>query len=196
MKPICLAVFTACGLASVASHAEEWTKEPTTVFGIELGAPILSASVPDCPRRDYPTWATQPAQMCIRNRDSPYADRILTLEAIPLTEVSFDATIALFEGAVLSISLEFHANSFAKTKAIFIERYGPPTRSSSYELTANSGATATSELLLWIGKTNTITLAERRGRIDRGRAEFENNAVLARYSKKIEQDVKGAASKL
>jgi hypothetical protein len=162
---ICLAAASA--LVATAASAQ-WKLEPESVFGIQLGAP-LSDAVPRC-GPIYP--AVESAKLCVRHY--PKLPNMAGLENLPLSGIKHSAGLFFDEGAVMALRVEVAHQSYETLKAMLVERYGPPTTSETKVLTSRVGVAYQSESLNWLGKTNTITLTEREGKVDASVVSFGN----------------------
>ncbi len=176
----------------VASHAAfAWDREPSAVFGIQLGETIPIGSIPSCQEaRNAPT----PEQLCIKKSWSN--DKLIFLHGLPIKKVTYTGTANLLDGKVQSIHVGFMHTKYDLMKAIMIERYGPPSGQEASSVTSQGGATVGNETLRWDGARNSIVLFERWERIDESLAVFSNNALRSRGEQMIEEQIKGSASKM
>lgn len=203
MKKICAAMVGVVLIASVSSYAETkkkppvnkaWTQEPASVFGLKLGEPMGASDIPGC--RPYsPRESSIQKELCIEPGPGPYADRIATLNALPI-DVAYSASIHLDDGLVSSLHIDISHDNYAKLRAILIERYGKPTKSNSSTVTSNGGVTLPAETLEWIGRNNSVYLFERFDRIDKSLAAFKNNELTRKSAERIIEKQKESASKM
>lgn len=172
--------------------AQAWQQEPAAVFGLKLGEPLTASDIPACP--PYRPGYGLPNTLCIENSPGPYADKVATLNALPLNEV-YSASVHMQNSQVSSLHLDFQHDHYAKLRAILIERYGPPTKSSIAEIKTRAGLAVPAETLEWIGRKNSLTLFERFQRIDKSLAAFTNNALSQQAELQAQDKVKESASK-
>jgi hypothetical protein len=176
----------------MSAAAEAWSQEPATVFGIKLGAAATEIKIPACLRADVYGKGTT---ICISGLDGPYAKEFLKIENTGLSFAS-SATVYIHRGLVTSIGIEFDQSSFASAKVTLTEKYGQAHQSGKSDVRANGGAVLSSEMALWIGKENSITLAERRGRIDMSHISFENKAATDAWNRDLVDRAKKDANAL
>jgi len=184
------AALMAIGTTTTAS-AQAWPKEPTAVFGIPIGQEIGAGTFPTCPKRSYATGYESPTSPCLE----PGNRSMMFLQGINIPGVASSATIYLDDGMVRSVDLETRHESYGQLKAMLVERYGSPTKVDREEVKNNAGAAFPNEISRWVGATNSITLTERHGRVDRSRAVFENNAASARALERFKAKLTEGASK-
>jgi hypothetical protein len=189
-KKIRIVILLALG-AVLPVSAQNWAHEPSSVFGLKLGEPVASSGIPACPR--LRPGQGFPSELCI-DASTPYADRVQMLNALPIKE-SYSGSIHLVDGMVSALHVETNHDSYARLRAVLIERYGQPTKRESASVTSMGGVVLPSETLEWIGRSNSLHLFERFDRIDRSMAAFTNNVLTEKSAEKANQAVKDAASK-
>jgi hypothetical protein len=187
-----LAILLAAGTCFTAS-AQTWKKEPASVFGLKLGAPIQASGIPFC--ETGPRSSSNQADLCIEPGPGLYADRIATLKALPI-EVAESASIMLEGGLISSLHIDISHDNYGKFRGILIERYGNPTKVSSSTVTSNGGVTLPAETMEWVGRNNTLYLFERYGHIDKSTAIFRNNELTRKTAQRIIEKQKESASKM
>jgi hypothetical protein len=96
-----------------------------------------------------------------------------------------------FAGAIGS----FASRSYRDVRAMFVEKYGPPTKTETGKVTNRLGAALTSETLRWVGKNIVIELPQHGVNVTEGtfsvftKAELE--AMAAREKASIRKGAKG-----
>lgn len=195
MKILPVVAFLAlpAGICAAPGPIQVWEQEPTSIFGIELGAFRPGEHrIPNCPQRV--AGDPLPRSMCIRDRRRDA--ETLSIEAVPLKEIAYSATMHLVDESVQLIDITFDARRYARMKAILSERYAPPHQCSISEARSMGGAVVPAEMCIWMGKKVLITLAQRRDQIDESNVTFEDLALSAKKAKLIEAEIKESASKL
>ncbi|WP_331157197.1 hypothetical protein [Steroidobacter sp.] len=153
-------------------------------MGIELGA---RPSLPTCPQAG-------PAKgLCVQN---PGSETILLLSGLPFTDIVMTASVHLHDGKVAAVHLVPKQEDYARFRSILVEKYGEPTETEIAEITAISGAKATSETAVWRGNAVSITTIERFQRIDESIVVFGHLALQLEAAARLEQAKRDAASKL
>jgi hypothetical protein len=183
-----VALFFLCNQA----QAQAWQQEPVAVFGLKLGEPLTASDIPMCP--PYRPGYGLPDALCIEKMSGPYAEKMATLNALPINEV-YSASVHLQNSQVSSLHLDFKHDHYAKLRAILIERYGPPTKSSIAEIKTRTGLSVPAETLEWVGKKNSLRLFERFQRIDKSLAAFTNNDLSQQAGLQAQDKVRESASK-
>jgi hypothetical protein len=166
--------------------APRWDREPATVFNVELGAK-LDLQIPSCPQADpagkYP--------FCLK-----YAtDGGATMGNLPIEFVNM-AMIHMDSGIVSGVSLRSAHSDYGLMRGMLVEKYGPPTVRSVETLQNRMGATFSSELLQWLGRSVTITLKERSIQLDESAAFFSHVGAAAKRVDDQRDRAKSGASKL
>ncbi len=87
--------------------------------------------------------------------------------------------------------LEFKAGDYEMLKAIFVEKYGPPTQTDQSEFISQGGASGVNEILQWDGDRVVMSLQKVEGRIDTGGAQV----MLAEEAKRRDQELQRAIKK-
>ena len=172
--------------------AQDWQQEPVAVFGLKLGEPLTASDIPVCP--PYKPGYGVPDALCIEKLPGPYAEKMATLNSLPINEV-YSASVHLQNSQVSSLHLDFKHEHYAKLRAILIERYGPPTKSSVAEIKTRAGLAVPAETLEWIGRKNSLRLFERFQRIDKSLAAFTNKDLSQQAGLHAQDKVSESASK-
>lgn len=184
---------TAMLVASSLASAESWPKETDTMFGIKLGAPITSGTVPQC----APTARAYeiPKGTCYE-ASGPYSDRLARLWGLDaLRQIASSAYVHFHEGLVESISVDLKHDYYQTFKALLLERYGPPTKITPGEVMIRSGARIAIETLEWNGQQHDLILIERSGRVDEAQMSFSNRAVREGKRGATQEKIREDASK-
>jgi hypothetical protein len=194
MRGVDVSIAVALGLVvSLPAIAQNWAKETNTMFGIKLGAPIASSSVPQC----APTTRAYgiPSGPCYEG-SGPYSDRIARLWGLDaLRQIASSAYAYFHEGSVESIGVDVKYNDYQTFKAILLERYGPPTKITRSEVMTGVGTKIPIETLEWNGRQNTLILIERSGQVDQAQMLFSNNAMREKKHRASQDQIKEGASK-
>ncbi len=129
------------------------------MMGIELGAP--KERIERCPAGNA---ALTSAVTCLEESSMTWG--------LPIT-FHLAGWTSLVDGRVAAVYMTVRRDSdFQRLKSIMVERYGPPHRVSTEEVTTRSGAVVPSEESAWNGSKVNITLSERAGRVDQSRVSF------------------------
>jgi hypothetical protein len=174
-------------LAATAAHAQ-WNKEPTHVFGVELGRDLSASSVARCvaPSRDNNFAAS--VVLCL---DGIAVDaREITLRNLNLPGVD-TATVQMDEGVVRSIRIDFHHNYYQPMRSALVERFGVATRTQMGTVTTLLNVSLRTETVRWDGGRNSIVLNERVGTIEDSVLIFSNNVAS---KMRVEKDVERRSS--
>lgn len=170
---------------SSAFAAKPWPKEPTTFIGVALGAPY-QANFPKCDIY-RPMKST-----CVY---SEIAGHYSLLGAISL-DFGYSLTMDTVDGRVKSFFLTTDHSNYEDLLALLIERYGPPTITSSTKVKNSGGGVFQNRNSAWRGKKVTIEVTERAGRVDRSAMMIYNNGMQATYRNGQQEKLSKAAGQL
>ena len=167
-----------------------WAKEPDSYRGVRWDALVSEPEAHERLREmyclcDLPGKARGP---CMDYQGDPTpATRTcagkLTVGSIELDETWF-FTLDRFAGAYLT----FDSDDYDKLRAIFVERYGPPTQSADTPVQTRMGAKARNHILVWKGRRASITLQRYGDKITEGRALIGTHALMDRMQKASEDE--------
>ena len=181
--------------AGAAGTPAKWTSEPTSVLGIELGAPILD-KIPDCPARKRGSLAA-PEQFCKRVGSVVRDDLgFVDFDSIPMGAILSTITAFTYDGVVGSVHAVSPHRNYAELRAVLVERYGPPSHISMTTVKNTAGAELASELLEWAGVAVSIQLHERFERITTSALLASHLPTLAQHADREEARIKKAAAEL
>lgn len=181
------------GLAAAQTPAAPWDKEPDGYRGVKWGAsPDEAAEKMEGPagvleelrkakgggeRRCYCEHGEQ-QDLCTPIRDASITLRIcysvLTLGGTALEEEWYFDKGDVYVGTRLA----FDTDDYDRMRAIFVERYGPPTLRAEEPFQSRGGAKATNETLSWKGTRATVTMERFAGTISKARASVQTNAWM------------------
>lgn len=185
------ALIALCSSTSFAQKAPTWTKEPTAVFGITLGAPLGNEAISECGGVKAETVSPSIA-VCAMNRPG-YGD--ISIAGFPVAE--FDGGLLRREdGIVTGLYIHGKHSSYHQIKTLLLERYGKPTAVTTETVQNGMGASFKSELAMWNGKNVTLILKERSGEIDRTGVHFSHNLTAVKKMLEREKALKESASKM
>jgi hypothetical protein len=86
--------------------------------------------------------------------------------------------------------------NYEKIKAVFIERYGTPTRAQVQTVQSAAGASYENETLHWSGNIVSVTLSRFGDRVDKGDVHIYLESYMKAQQKKDDEEKKKAASVL
>ncbi|MDN8612756.1 hypothetical protein [Variovorax ginsengisoli] len=187
------AVVAAAIFAAVPAAHAQWNQEPTSVMGVTLGAP--AASIPMCPPlvQSNPDSYKTPSFIC--TDDIGYSPQTASLKGIPFG-FSRGGSVFFTNGAIASVHLLTGQVDYPRLKGMLVERYGPPMKTWTSQVTTTAGAVVSSEESTWSGPNVTILLSERARRADLSRAAFAFNALTAQAGADRAGENKANAGKL
>ena len=174
-------------VATCPAAFAQWSKEPTTVFGIPLGG--APSEVRPCPTRDWEN--VEPA--C--QSPVPYLRTQLNVYGVPRLSFPYTVGITLYDERIQSVELKFSATNFDAMQRLLVDRYGEPTRVENDVLLTRAGARFPTRTVRWTGKHVSITAYERIGSVDAAIVSFSHNDLLRKQLADQEQKNKGATPK-
>lgn len=173
-----------------------WEQEPTAYRGIPWGAEPRAAADSiekgkspisgkcfcavghECP----PTKAIDP----------PPAQRHCFSE-ISVAGVTLNETWTFTVDHFAGVSMRFDSDNYDRMRAMFVQRYGPPTTTEHTPFKTRGGLEATNEELSWDGPIAAVRLTHFGGKITEGRASVVTKALLDEFSKEQkEREAEGA----
>lgn len=181
--------------------ATQWTKEPTVVMGIPLGATLSDSGLPEC-RKDYSSgdaiYRSKPGDpLCFKRPRFATEDDSLSLDNIPFESASSPYnSMKLIDDRIASILLFGGIARFDEALLAMKERYGAPSLSTSRLVQTRIGANYSSRQLLWRGRAVSIELTERCGDIETFCVQFWHHVTASRKDSKRDSKVKAQAEKL
>lgn len=192
MKIWFLLIMTSLATASVqAQTLKPWVKEPSAIFGIAIGQPLDTDRIDKCGgKRADPLKERVPA--CIMS-DSSSGN--LTLSDFPgdLFDTGF---IQTNDGVVASLLLKAPHSKFIEVRQLLIERYGKPTTFEMQTLQNGYGKKFSSEVMVWAGKSITLTVSERMSDTNVSGVYFGSNAQSAANSSGRKKSIQDALNKM
>jgi hypothetical protein len=194
MKPLIICVLTCAGLLAEAN----WKKEPKSFKGVTFNtseATTKQILAKKRPKLDF--------------KCSGPADRLCVV-SVPELHTANGAVVKHsteyeFEDK-LNFVFTFHKDRFVEAvgtfenpnyelvKAVFIERYGAPTRAQVQTVQSAAGATFENETLHWGGKNVDVTLSRFGDRVDTGNVHvYLKSYMKAQQTKEGEENKKAAS---
>jgi hypothetical protein len=158
-----------------------------------LGSPALAFNEPDS-FRGVPWGAAKSEAVSILAAagEAPTCDgaracrtRETMIGSVPTTVVyQFDEDDR-FEAAILT----FHPSRHDALRAIFVEQYGPPSRTQQRTTRSKDGRTFVNEIAQWSGERVVVQLQKYGALENRGRASVAKKAVLERFQRQRDRFV-------
>lgn len=177
---------------SAAFPSERWPQEPTSVFGVPIGAQLAPGTFPTCEEpgiankyRGTETLCFQPAMMGLPAK----------LRNVDIPRVAQDVSVIENAGLVQAVVVGFHTDAYSRMKAMLTERYGKPTSVTQGTATTRMNVKVPNETSHWSGAAMSIVIYERSGDIDSGAAEFTSNEAAARRATDERSTVQSGAAK-
>ena len=165
-----VAILFLCAATVDASVNVPWEKEPTSVIGMTLGAP-LPTTIPDCPG----DWHAAPP-LCVYARSNPKANGILLgLAGLPFPGLNVRGQVVVFEGNVAVIKLYVSHDDYGRLKDVLIGQYGQST------MTEGGGARPGTEKLIWGGRKSSLAYTESSDQAGLSVAAFFDNTLMSRF---------------
>lgn len=159
-----LSLISLLTVSSVAT-AGQWSQEPSTIFGLQIGKPLLEV-VPECPSEMRPhvdmTAIRNFGKPCVTIQPVGLLPTLYTLENMSEDAPGFAPIYAkvtpqnTFEG----VQGEFSHFRYEEIKAALIARYGKPTVTKTEVFQTRAGATFNGEAVRWDGREVHILLDE------------------------------------
>lgn len=176
--------------SAFSALAQPWPQEPTTVFGVELGAHLADLNLPRCNEPSHPKWGES---VCIFS--STYARGAMVHELRSLPDLPFQYEAFLFEHGevVSSITLKVAAEDWPALKATLIERYGPPMSITAGHAANLGGAVLPSDQLDWIGERTRVSATQRGLDMWTSSVVIEDRRTQARIAEQERRRIKDAA---
>lgn len=187
VKKIALALLA---ISCTSAWSQTWSREPTSVFGLKLGAPLKPGDLEPC---DTKAQDSGPLAFC--RTDSVGYSAPFLVGGFPVREFR-EGMLTVDDGVVSALMIQGNHSDYAQIRALLIERYGAPTKRVAAEVQNTAGAAFKSERLTWIGKRVSIVLIERSGRVDQTAVNFMHNASTASSAQEREQKTKADAAKM
>lgn len=185
---------TVCGLFSISSEApaQAWAKEPATVFGVKLGAPLRDSGIAGC-GDNY--WEAR--VFCYRDDRVAVAVGSTLRQTIspPALPLPYVVTLSLHDEHVASLNLDFDSADFDAMVAILSERYGPAADIRRSTVTTATGATFERRIAVWLGPTVGLSVDERAGSVLRASASFTHLQIMTARRAAANRANRDAASK-
>lgn len=181
----------ALALCVTAAAAQQWAKEPTTVMGVTMGAPLAESGVPECEKSGggYAPYGSGP--FCYRI--DKYSPDYLELSNTPIMAAG---SATLSAGRVAMITLRVSRDRFEEMLVLLNERYGKPTSTATEQVKTRAGAQFNSRDVNWRGRTVSILATEMCGKITESCVLFSHDALLKEKSETRNEAVRKDASKL
>lgn len=94
------------------------------------------------------------------------------------------------DGKFESVRMSFQVVHYPSLRAIFEERYGPPTTTRQEEIQNRMGAKFTNEISTWTGERVVISLRRYGSKVTEGRAQISLKSALERDREESEKAIK------
>lgn len=187
-------LISAVATISIHCHAASspWGGEPKEIFGIAIGGPTSSLTLPDC----YITLAGKIllGATCVVREGSGKTLMVGNLPDV-VPEMGTVGTMDVVDGRVASFRFRLQKSGYRAFKAVMVERYGVPSREVTSDYQNGFGATFRYETVDWIGSQVSIRLAEHDDE-QYSSVVFFSVPLLAQQADLESQRVKDAAKKL
>jgi len=169
-----------------------WPKEPDSYRGMRWEAPLaeIAKTVGTTCVCDYP--GRVPNEACFLGDAESHAGKVPTtrtcISDFEVGSIQMKEVWHFVDDLLGGVSLSFEPDDYERLRAIFVERYGPPTQTSRQPFQTRGGARATNEALLWRGKRVTIRLRKFAESITDGDATLLTKGYLDRQRKAAEEE--------
>ena len=173
------------------TQSAQWASEPSSVFGIKLGQPLLGEAIPPC--GGIVGNEVDPAiTVCAMYRPSLHG---VSIAGFPIAEFQ-SGFVILSEDIVTSILIEARRSDYNAVKRVLIERYGKPTSISNEVKQNRVGGKFNSEEYLWVGKNVTLQLDEIGDKVDQTKVFFYDMKSAEKFKHEAELKRKTDAAKM
>lgn len=193
MKKVMFMALTAIAFSASAQPSKQvkWTKEPASVFGIQLGSELDDRLIPYCIDSDLPT----PEMLPFCSEDPRDGRGITEIQRLPIPEFG-TGQIARHRGVVSAVRFTGSNENYQRIKDILVERYGRPAATTGSSVQNKIGASFKSEEAIWAGSRVSILLEQRHGTIDQFLITFSHMATAKKLQQQDQQRTKSAADRL
>jgi hypothetical protein len=171
------AMFAAIVMLSGSAALADWPLEPKDFRGI----PFPGASTADVAKK----LGRKPRE-CTATDCHDYGFKLVDVQILTLYQFKDDRLV--------TIALSFESSSYDTVKAIFIERYGPPTRVEATPMKTMMGVEYQNETVLWIGKVVKVNLMRIAGSVDKSLVMMSDNEYIAEQERAADEARKKAAA--
>jgi hypothetical protein len=196
MKSLIICVFTCAGLLAEAN----WKKEPKSFKGVPFNSSeattkqILAIARP---KLDF-TCSGPADRLCVVS--VPKLENVNGAIVKPSPEYEFEDKLnfvfTFHKDRFVEAVGTFENPNYEQVKAVFIERYGTPTRAQVQTVQSAAGASFENETLHWGGRNVDVTLSRFGDRVDTGNVHVCLKAYMKAQKTKDDQEKKKAASVL
>lgn len=150
-----------------------WESEPQSFLSIKLGLP-LSESMQECQKAKYGYDHTYKSLCWEKGYNTSHIvsntpDFGISKYVVDLSEV---------DGVVASIKFQIDSRDFGNMADMLNLKYGPPTNKDVSVVQNKMGAKFDNVVMMWVGKTITLTLSGRADRMDRSQVHIYTNKYI------------------
>lgn len=196
MKPLVICVLTCAGLLAEAN----WKKEPKSFKGVPFNSSEVATKqilAGARPKLDF-TCSGPADRSCVVS--VPELEKANGAVVKPSTEYEFEEKLnfvfTFHKDRFVEAVGTFENPNYEQVKAVFIERYGTPTRAQVQTVQSASGASFENETLHWGGKNVDVTLSRFGDRVDKGSVRVCLKSYMKGQQTKEDEEKKKAASVL
>ena len=196
MKPLIICVLTCAALLAEAN----WKKEPKSFKGVPFNSSEMATKqilAGARPKLDFA--CSGPAdRSCVVSVPEPQTANGAVVK--PSTEYEFEEKLnfvfTFHKDRFVEAVGTFENPNYERVKAVFIERYGTPTRAQVQMVQSAAGASFENETLHWGGKNVDVTLSRFGDRVDKGDVRIYLKSFMKAQQTKEDDQKKKAASVL
>jgi hypothetical protein len=196
MKPLVICVLTCAGLLAEAN----WKKEPKSFKGVPFNSSEVATKqilAGARPKLDF-TCSGPADRSCVVS--VPELEKANGAVVKPSTEYEFEEKLnfvfTFHKDRFVEAVGTFENPNYEQVKAVFIERYGTPTRAQVQTVQSAAGASFENETLHWGGKNVDVTLSRFGDRVDKGSVRVCLKSYMKGQQTKEDEEKKKAASVL
>ena len=191
-------------VAAPTSKSVGWSKEPSTVLGVKIGAALADQEIPPCPKISVrsPTSRTNEMVYDDNHKELCWKDSLgywglWGLENTPSLGFGYVANMRLDDGGLVvsGLTIRTPIENYGKLKALLIERYGRPTEIGRQRYSNGFGAITSGEILVWRGRDIRLQVEEV-GNDQHSQAWFSSQTLAARKAQQDAQSAKAKAGNL
>jgi hypothetical protein len=167
-----------------------WEKEPDAFLGIKFNEPF---NVAPCPTKtvgqyvkteflDYEAMKSLEA-VCLDTTDSLYKyqkreNGKFKLAHLPALGIGYSVDVHTTNSVVSKITIDLKQSNFGVLLTAFKDRYSTPTLVESNTVKTNAGAEFNAADVTWKGKTVSIRMYERMGKVDESHVVISDNSTM------------------
>jgi hypothetical protein len=178
-----LAALLVSSAGSAQAPPKKWAQEPTAYRGVPFGAPMVEARE----KLRFGAKQCKPAygqlSKLIPGTTSCYLHGSLEVGRVRVSE-----TLTFAHDRLAGVAMHFEANDFDSMKAVFLEKYGPPTSETKTPVSNKMGAVFQNEELEWQGPSIRISMTRFVNTLDNSMASLDTVEFDEEYLRRAKEE--------